>query len=144
MSIITDVLALLETVRKKAEEINDSKISAELAALQGAIMKLQQENFEVIMENQEFKKQIQLLHSIEVHENNIERSNGAIAKYRKDNKQFMICTNCWDSNKKIIQVEKSDSNNYRCPNCDNYSYFGDKQIHIDYNNSNSNGSEWPF
>jgi regulator of replication initiation timing len=97
MSIITDVLALLETVRKKAEEINDSKISAELAALQGAIMKLQQENFEVIMENQELKKQIQLLHSIEVHENNIERSNGAIAKYRKDNKQFMICTNCWDS-----------------------------------------------
>jgi predicted RNA-binding Zn-ribbon protein involved in translation (DUF1610 family) len=144
MSIITDVLALLELLRKKAEEINDSKISAELAALQGAIMKLQQENFEVIRENQELKKQLQLLQSIEVHENNIERSNGTIAKYKKDNKQFMICTNCWDSNKKIIQVEKSNSNNYRCPNCDNYSYFGDKQIYIDYNNSNSNGSEWPF
>lgn len=128
MGIITDVLAIIDKLNDTAKGIKDAKVSSVLVELQGAIMRLQQENFEVTLENQKLKKNIEDYETLNSQGKYIERSKGNVAKYSNGEKEFMICTSCWDSKKQIIQVGYFYSNKYQCPSCKIYSFFGDSEI----------------
>ena len=57
-------------------------------------------------------------------EKRIERNNGDAAYYTDENgKKFVICTGCWDNNRKIVQVKEWENNIYRCPVCKDFRHL---------------------
>lgn len=123
MSLISDAFAVTDRIKKLLEKAKDAQIRDELVSLQMLFI-------EIINENQQLKKELDMLKDIEEKEQQIERTNGNIAKYKNKNKEFYICTNCWDSARTIVQVEKLGGNNndFRCPNCENISFYGERKI----------------
>lgn len=128
--ILTDIVAL-------AEKIKNNEIQKKILELQNTFYGLNEEN-------QNLKEQIKSLEDLKEKESRIERTNGLIAEYMDENgKKIKICTACWDKDKKIIQVEHLDRNNYYCKNCNNNSFFGEKMINNPItSNSSNNYIEW--
>lgn len=128
--ILTDIVAL-------AEKIKNNEIREKILELQNTFYGLNEEN-------QNLKDQIKSLEDLKEKESRIERTNGLIAEYIDENgKKIKICTVCWDKDKKIIQSEHLDNNNYFCKVCKNDSFFGDKMINNPISsNSSNNYIEW--
>lgn len=125
MSFINDIFAIIDRLKKASEEFKDSKVNSILIDLQTALMKLQDENFNMNIKNQNLKSQLEAIKKEENTEQYIHRTKGTIAKYDDGQKEMMICTKCWDSERKIIQAEHYGLNNYKCPNCGKYSFYGE-------------------
>lgn len=45
-----------------------------------------------------------------------------------DNKSILYCSHCWDSERKLIQVETDDEGSYICPHC-KYNGYYDRALH---------------
>ena len=114
MGIINEISDLFSKLKGVAKFAKDQATMSLLIDLQEKFIELREENADLrerLKENQEVKEI----------EKRIVRNNGDAADYTDENeKSYMICTTCWDNNRKIIQVSKCDGGDYYCGVCKAY------------------------
>jgi len=116
MGIINEISDLFSKLKGVAKFAKDQATMSLLIDLQEKFIELREENADLrerLKENQEVKEI----------EKRIVRNNGDAADYTDENgNQLVICTNCWDNNRKIIQVQHSGTRQYFCGVCKQYKY----------------------
>lgn len=99
-----DVVKGIATLVKKTK---DKNIASELISIQTQVNQMQQDIFELQNENYELKKQIAEFDNFKEIEKRIVRNNGDAADYTDEiGNSYVICTTCWDNNRKIVQVKQ--------------------------------------
>lgn len=113
-----DVVKGIATLVKKTK---DKNVASELIAIQTQVNQMQQDIFELQNKNYELNKQIAEFDNYKEIEKRIVRNNGDAADYTDENgNSYVICTTCWDNNRKIIQVSKCVGGDYYCGVCKTY------------------------
>ena len=116
MGIINEISDLFSKLKGIAKLAKDQ-------ATMSMIMDLQEKFIELREENADLKEKLKDNQDIKEIEKRITRNNGNAADYTDENgNPLVICTTCWDNNRKIIQLSKYDKNEYFCGVCKKYKY----------------------
>ena len=114
MGIINEISDLFTNLKGDAKLAKDQATMSLLIDLQEKFIELREENADL----REWLKEYQDIKEIE---KRIVRNNGDAADYTDENgNHLVICTYCWDNNRKIIQVSKCDADSYFCGVCKAY------------------------
>ena len=98
---------------QKADNIELYKM---LLDVQKMALDMQDEVTKLREENKALKDMTEFAKKIERHENTYVTLNDDEAK-------TLYCSCCWDSDKKLIQVNVSDDGSFKCPKCGNKGLF---------------------
>ena len=112
MGIINEISDLFSKLKGVAKFAKDQAIMSLLIDLQEKFIELREENADLrerLKENQDIKEI----------EKRIVRNNGDAADYTDENgNSYVICTNCWDNNRKIVQIKEWGSKKeFHCGVC---------------------------
>lgn len=114
MSIVNEIADLFKQLKSIAKFAKDTSTMSILVELQEKFIELREENADL-------REKLKDKENIEEIEKRIVRNNGDAADYTDENGHtYCICTNCWDNNKKIIQVSKEGSGTFYCGVCKAY------------------------
>ena len=116
MGIINEISDLFLKLKKIAKFAKDQ-------ATMSLLMDLQEKFIELREENANLKERLKENQDVKEIEKRIVRNNGDAADYTDENgNQLVICTNCWDNNRKIIQVQHLGYCEYFCGVCKQHKY----------------------
>ena len=112
MGIINEISDLFSKLKGVAKFAKDQATMSLLIDLQEKFIELREENADLkerLKENQDTKEI----------EKRIVRNNGDAADYTDENgNSYVICTTCWDNNKKIVQIKEWGSKKeFHCGVC---------------------------
>jgi TolA-binding protein len=110
---------LVKGIANLVKKTKDKNVASELIAIQTQVNQMQQDIFELQNENYELKKQISEFDNYKEIEKRIARNNGDAADYTDENgNSYVICTTCWDNNRKIVQAKQWGSKiEFHCGVC---------------------------
>jgi transposase-like protein len=74
------------------------------------VLEFQNELAEAREENNSLKKRFEI-------EDDIERYEDLFVTRKSDNVKTIYCAPCWDTERKLIQVSRCETNLFRCPHC---------------------------
>lgn len=112
MGIINEISDLFSKLKGVAKFAKDQAMMPLLIDLQEKFIELREENADLrekLKENQDTKETEKI----------IVRNNGDAADYTDENgNSFVICTTCWDDNKKLVQIKEWGSKTeFHCGVC---------------------------
>ena len=99
-----------------AQKADNIPLVSELIEAQKQILDLVHENERLKIENQKLIRKQDLLKEIERH-------NDAYITLKNDELKLIYCSNCWDSNQKLVQAQTDENGHYECPACKTYGYY---------------------
>lgn len=121
-------------ISKILDVIKDPDLKIKISQLVGENLQLKEDNFKLKKKLEDQKKQEEISNSL-IHENN--------HYYAKidTNKGEPFCTNCWDTNRKLVNLHKGNFSDgvqyYKCPSCSTQTSIGtytprQRAVNIDY------------
>ncbi len=117
MGAIKDIYEIAKELISSAKAIGNHELAVQAIEMYEKLIDMKKDYQELEEKYNNFLYQKDI-------EKRIERNNGDAAYYTDDNgKKFVICTGCWDNNRKIVQVKSYDNNAYRCPVCKDFRHI---------------------
>jgi len=117
MGAIKDIYDIAKEVANTAKTLGNHELAAKAIEMYSKLIDMKKEYQELE------EKYDNLLNQKDI-EKRIERNGGNAAYYTDENgNKFVICTCCWDNNRKIIQAEHWDGLSYACPVCKEYRHI---------------------
>ena len=106
MAIYDAVKDLLKT----AQKADNIELYRQLLELGQQALDMQDEISKLKEEVSQYKKRDDL-------ESRIVRHRNLYVTLKDDDNRVVYCSHCWDSERKLIQVEITGGNSFRCPHC---------------------------
>ena len=100
----------IKDVAKVVQQADNIELYRQLLDLSAQALDLQAENGQLKEELHELKKKQDL-------EDKIIRHGALFLQLKDQPEEFMYCTNCWDSEKNIIQLRCDSDGEFYCPHC---------------------------
>jgi transcription elongation factor Elf1 len=115
----------LKDVAKVLQKADNIDLYSKLIDLSAQALELQNQIAELTKENSILKKEKEI-------DDDIERHYELLFMTRKsEQSEIKYCTHCWDSERKLIQVQIYGSGRFQCPHCKTAEVY-DKQKNSDY------------
>jgi hypothetical protein len=100
----------IKDAAKVVQEINNIKLHKTLIELSEQALEMQNKVKELFDENNELKKINDLSPKIE-------RNQELFITLIDDSLNIKYCSHCWDSEKKLIQIDCFNNGTFKCPHC---------------------------
>lgn len=113
-----------------AQKADNIPLVNSLIDAQKQILDLINENAELKKENAELKSKRELLEKIERHKD-------AYITLKGDIKGIVYCSNCFDTNQRLVQAQTDDDGMYRCPSCKYVGYYNTELYNSIYRDDDS-------
>lgn len=111
-----DAIKLLKDVVTVAQKSNDIDMIQKVISAQQEVLNMQEE-LQVLREDNRKLKDLNTMSAKIKRYRNI-----SVITLEEDDQKIMYCSNCWDSDKKIIQLMKA-GDSYKCPACKSHGYL---------------------
>ena len=109
-----------------AQKADNIPLVNNLIEAQKQILDLINENNKLKIENSELKAKKNLT-------NKIERHKDAYITLKGDSQKLIYCSNCFDTNQKLIQAQTNEDGTYWCPSCKQMGYYDMEIYNSKYN-----------
>lgn len=109
-----------------AQKVDNIPLVNNLIEAQKQILDLINENNKLKIENTELKAKKNLTDKIERHRD-------AYITLKGDSQKLIYCSNCFDTNQKLIQAQTNEDGTYWCPSCKQMGYYDMEIYNSKYN-----------
>ena len=109
-----------------AQKADNIPLVNNLIEAQKQILDLINENNKLKIENSELKAKKNLTDKIERHKD-------AYITLKGDSQKLIYCSNCFDTNQKLIQTQTNEDGTYWCPSCKQMGYYDMEIYNRKYN-----------
>ena len=109
-----------------AQKADNIPLVNNLIEAQKQILELINENNKLKIENSELKAKKNLTDKIERHKD-------AYITLKGDSQKLIYCSNCFDTNQKLIQAQTNEDGTYWCPSCKQMGYYDMEIYNSKYN-----------
>lgn len=109
-----------------AQKADNIPLVNNLIEAQKQILDLINENNKLKIENSELKAKKNLTDKIERHKD-------AYITLKGDSQKLIYCSNCFDTNQKLIQAQTNEDGTYWCPSCKQMGYYDMEIYNRKYN-----------
>lgn len=109
-----------------AQKADNIPLVNNLIEAQKQILDLINENNKLKIENTELKAKKNLTDKIERHRD-------AYITLKGDSQKLIYCSNCFDTNQKLIQAQTNEDGTYWCPSCKQMGYYDMEIYNSKYN-----------
>ena len=109
-----------------AQKADNIPLVNNLIEAQKQILDLINENNKLKIENTELKAKKNLTDKIERHRD-------AYITLKGDSQKLIYCSNCFDTNQKLIQAQINEDGTYWCPSCKQMGYYDMEIYNSKYN-----------
>ena len=109
-----------------AQKADNIPLVNNLIEVQKQILDLIDDNNKLKNENAELKAKKDLIDKIERHKD-------ACITLKGDSQRLIYCSNCFDSNQKLIQAQTDEDGTYWCPSCKYRGYYDMEIYNSKYN-----------
>lgn len=113
-----------------AQKADNIPLVNNLIEAQKQILDLINENNNLKTENQELKRKKDLIEKIERHKD-------AYITVKDDSQGLIYCSNCFDTNQKLVQAQINDDGKYWCPSCKYAGYYDMKKYDSKYRDNST-------
>ena len=114
----------IKDVAKVIQKVDNIDLYKQLLDLSSQALELQNEVAKLQQENANLTKRLEI-------EDDIERSEKLFITRKSDSTKIKYCSHCWDSERKLIQIDCHDSGQFDCPHCKSNSVY-DKEKYSSY------------
>lgn len=101
----------LKDVAKIVQKADNIELYRQILDLSQQALDMQEEIYRLKIENTEIKK------SKEIENQIVRYQNELFITLKNDELNIKYCSNCWDTDRKLIQVHKYEDFTTLCPNC---------------------------
>lgn len=101
----------IRDVAKIVQQADNIELYRQLIDLSMQAVEMQNDNYRLTLENNELKKQKENEEQILRFENRL------YVQLKNDESKIKFCSNCWDTNRKLVQIHFYGDSYWQCPNC---------------------------
>lgn len=105
--------------------------------LVNSLIEAQKQILDLINENNMLKCENQELKSNKIMLQNIERHKDAYITLKNDIENIIYCSNCYDTNQKLVQAQTDENGRYWCPSCKYVGYYNKAKYESVFNKTDN-------
>lgn len=114
----------IKDVAKVLQKADNIDLYQKLLDLSSQALELQSEIAKLQQENANLKKELEVT-------DDIERYEKVFITLKNDKGKIKFCSHCWDSERKLIQIDCSRNGEFTCPHCKTVAIYDD-EMYADY------------